>query len=55
MIISKATYQKQLEEATQKGYMRGFKAGFNVARKKAYKFISDEIAKAIERQKKIEG
>ena len=55
MIISKARYQRELEEAASRGYSRGFKTGFNVAKKKAFKFMSDEIAKAIERQKKIEG
>ena len=51
MIISKKRFDALMSEA----HKRGFLQGYRIAQKKAYRFISEEISKAIERQKKIDN
>ena len=55
MIISKKRFDALMSEATSEAHKRGFLQGYRIAQKKAYRFISEEISKAIERQKKIDN
>lgn len=55
MIISKKRFDALMSEATAEAHKRGFLQGYRIAQKKAYRFISEEISKAIERQKKIDN